>query len=51
MEESSFVMKMNYFEFLVSESDINFDHVGRGSESGQQVPIICLTYHTSHDSQ
>ena len=52
LEESGFVEKLNYFEFLVSESnDINFDRVGRELESGQQMPIICLTYHTSHDSQ
>ena len=52
LEESGFVMKLNYFEFLVSESnDINLDCVGRELESGQQMPIICLKYHTSHDSQ
>ena len=35
LEESSIVMKLNYFEFLVSESnDINFDRVGRELESG-----------------
>ena len=35
LEVSSIVMKLNYFEFLVSESnDINFDRVGRELESG-----------------
>ena len=35
LEESSIVMKLNYFEFLVSESnDVNFDRVGRELESG-----------------
>ena len=33
--ESSIVMKLNHFEFLVSESnDINFHRVGRELESG-----------------
>ena len=35
LEESSIVMKQNYFEFSVSVSnDINFDRAGRELESG-----------------
>ena len=35
LEESSIVMKQNYFDFSVSVSnDISFDRVGRELESG-----------------